>query len=130
MRTWMIETPMDRPPLHWINVEMPDYLPVTIYVDTTRQFSEQEIEEFMNSPSLFSEMMEIPVPKDLLFQWWCETWNYGETLKNPEAIKFGLSMETAKEDFWTWFHEESTADDTDTLYDWLCKHNYFWKRLK
>lgn len=127
MRTWMIETPVDCGLIHYVNVEMPGYLPVTIYADTTHQFSEGEIEEMMNGK--WGQMIEIPVPEDLLFQWFFETWNYAETLKDPEAVEFGLSMETAKEDFRTWFKEESTADDCDTLYDWLVKHNYCWKRL-
>ena len=127
MRNWIIETPMEQGVIRWIDVKMPGYLPVPVYADKTRQFSEEEIEEMMYSQ--WGQMIEIPVPEDLLFQWWFEEWNYGETLKDPEAIEFGLSMETAKSDFRIWFYEESTADDCDTLYDWLCKHNYFWKRL-
>ena len=85
------------------------YVPVTIYADTTRQYSEEEIEEMMNST--WGQMMEIPVPKDLLFQW------------------FNDHQPSTYEEFEHWFYEESTADDCDTLYDWLCEHGYFWKRL-
>lgn len=127
MRKWLIETPVDQGTIHYVDVKMPGYLPVTIYADTTRQFSEEEIDKMMRSQ--WGQMMEIPVPEDLLFQWFFEEWNYAETLKKPEAIEFGLSMETAKSDFATWFYQESTADDCDTLYDWLVSHNYCWKRL-
>lgn len=82
------------------------YLPVTIYADTTRQYSEEEIEEMMDK-ELWGQMIEIPVPEDLLKEWFDGT----------------------DEEFWRWFNDESTADDTDTLYDWLVAHNYTWKRL-
>ena len=113
-RTWMIVTEKHS---HFGDrdvVRMPDYLPVTIYADTTRQYSEEEIDEMMNDT--WGQMMEIPVPENLLFQWWCD-----DQYDNIETA--------TREEFEKWFYEESTADDCDTLYSWLCKHNYFWKRL-
>ena len=110
-RTWMKEQENAR---GGVDVYMPDYLPVTIYADTTRQYSEEEIDEMMNDT--WGQMMEIPVPENLLFQWWCD-----DQYDNIETA--------TREEFEKWFYEESTADDCDTLYSWLCKHNYFWKRL-
>ena len=118
-RTWMTETPRAR---GGVDIYMPDYLPVTIYADTTRQYSEEEIDEMMNDT--WGQMMEIPVPEDLLFQWWCDD-------QYDSKLYWGKhAWETAtREEFEKWFYEESTADDTDTLYAWLIAHNYFWKRL-
>ena len=105
MRTWMLVTEHNSHFGDRETVEMPDYLPVTIYADTTRQFSEDEIEEMQNST--WGQMIEIPVPEDLLKEWFDGT----------------------DEEFWQWFNEESTADDCDSLYGWLVAHNYTWKRL-
>ena len=109
MRTWMtVEKIGNR---EYVN--MPGYLPVTIYADTTNQYTDEEIEEMQNST--WGQMMEIPVPEDLLFRWWQDD-NYGNS--------------SSREDFNKWFYDESTADDCDTLYNWLVAHNYFWKRIK
>ena len=97
-------------------IDMPDYLPVTIYADTTKQYTEEEIEELQDSN--WGQMIEIPVPRGLLKQWWYECGNSEDGWD-----------ECTEHDFWKWFNEESTADDTDTLYDWLVAHNYCWKRL-
>lgn len=86
-------------------------LPVTIYADTTDQYTEEEIEEMQG---IFGQMIEIEVPEDLLFQWFVEQeWeDYSTDIK----------------DFYRWVYEESVADDADTLFDWLVAHGFHWKR--
>ena len=76
---------------------MKDYLPIAIYCDTTNQYT----------------MVEIPVPADLLEQWWREK----------------INRKGTDDDFTYWVFSESDCDMTIGLYDWLCEHNYFWKRL-
>ena len=90
---------------------------VTTYASDTDLFTEEEIDELVNSVGYYTEMIDIPVPYDLLFQWFC-TW----------AKDF--HYEPNKEDFERWLYLESTADDADGLYYWLKKHNYYWKRLE
>ena len=125
MRTWMTEKETER---GRIMVEMPDYLVVTIYADTVDQYTEEEIEELQNSP--WGQMIEIPVPADLLKQWWFDCLEFDRA--QPESAycmpEDGWSECTDK-DFWQWHNEESTADDCDSLYDWLVAHKYCWKRL-
>ncbi len=126
MRTWMIVTEKHSHFGDWDVVRMPDYLPVTIYKDTTDQYTEEEITEFIRSNLFFSEMVEIPVPNDLLKQWWYECLEFDrEQGDEPE----GGWAPVTDDDFLRWVWKESTADDTQNLYDWLCDHNYFWKRL-
>ena len=126
MRTWMtVEEKNGRE-----YVDMPDYLPVTIYADTTGLFTEQEIEEMETSSDLFSEMIEIPVPVDLLKQWWYDGLEFDREQGKLEGQKPEDGWgEVTDKDFWRWYEEESTADDTNTLYDWLVDHNYLWRRL-
>lgn len=118
MRTWMTET---ETPSGRIVIDMPGYLPVTIYADTTQQYTEEEIEELQDSS--WGQMMEIPVPEDLLFQWWIDD------LDSNELHWDKYKYESTYKEFKRWFNEESTADDCDTLYGWLKNHNYNWKRL-
>ena len=89
---------------------------VTMYASDTDLFTEDEIEEMVNSKEYYTEMIDVPVPKDLLFQWFCEWADGSGYQKNMD-------------DFMRWLCDESTADDADGLYYWLCAHNYFWKRL-
>ena len=125
-RTWMIVTENHAHFGDWDIVRMPDYLPVTIYKDTTDQYTEEEITEFIRSNLFFSEMVEIPVPNDLLKQWWYECLEFDrEQGDEPE----GGWAPVTDDDFLRWVWKESTADDTINLYDWLCDHGYFWKRL-
>ena len=105
-------------------VDMPDYLPVTIYADTTGQFTEEEIEQMQNSN--WGQMIEIPVPADLLKQWWDDCLEFDREYGDEPEDGWG---EVTDDDFWRWYKEESTADDCDSLYDWLVDHNYHWKRL-
>lgn len=109
----------------WDKIDMPDYLPVTIYADTTGQYSEEEIEE-MNG--VWGQMIEIPVPKELLIQWWFDCLEFDRDPEFNEEPDDGWP-ECTEEDFWRWFNDESTADDADSLYDWLVAYNYCWKRL-
>jgi len=107
-------------------VSMPDYLPVTIFADSTGQYTEDEC--------VNDNLVEIPVPNDLLYQWWIETC---ERFGPFEAEFMSDGQIPINEDgFKRWVWEESTAMDTewpccscDTLYDWLRDHNYYWKRL-
>ena len=101
---------------------------VTIYADTTDLFTEAEVEEMVNSPAYFTEMIDIPVPEDLLKQWWYDCIEFD---RNPDFVEEpeGGWAEATDDDFWKWFKEESTADDTDSLYNWLVAHNYYWRRV-
>jgi len=92
----------------WLEKE--NMMCVTIYADTTRQFTDEEIESLQNS--FWGQMLDIPVPKDLMWQWYKSN--------EPKATM---------DEFRTWFYEESTADDCDSLYDWLVAHGYQWKRF-
>ena len=98
--------------------------PVTIYKDTTGQYSDAEIE---NSQDMFSNMVEILVPEDLLWQWYmeCAEFDREQCLEMEPDDGWG---EITKEDMVRWVYEESTADDTTSLYDWLKKHGFNWKR--
>lgn len=97
-------------------MERNDMVCVTIYASDTDLFTEEEIDELVNSVEYYTEMIDIPVPRNLLFEWFCE-W----------AKMF--NYEPNYEDFEQWLYEDSTADDTDDLYYWLKRHNYYWKRL-
>jgi len=123
MRIWMLVTEHNSHFEDSETVEMPDYLPVTIYADTTGQYSEEEIEEMMER-DFWGQMIDIPVPEDLLFQWWLDDLDNNRLHLGKHAWQTG-----DYEEFQRWFHEESTADDTETLYHWLVAHNYNWKRL-
>ena len=105
---------------YWEDKE--NMLCVTIYADTTGQYTDEEIEAFESE--FWGQMLDIPVPEDLLFCWWMD-----DQINNK--VHWGThAWESADyEEFKRWFHEESTADDTDTLYKWLVAHNYYWKRL-
>lgn len=122
-RTWMTVTENHAHFGDWDTVRMPDYLPVTIFADSTGQYTEEEY--------CVDNLLEIPVPKDLLYQWWIEQWENGNKFY-AEFTGDGL-LPMDESGFLTWVWEESVADDTeldvDTLYDWLKRHNYFWKRL-
>ena len=97
---------------------------VTIYASNTDLFTEDEIDELVNSVEYYTEMIDIPVPKDLLFLWWMD-----EQMNNPQYWGKHAWMVTDHAEFDRWLYDESTADDTETLYYWLKKHNYCWKRL-
>ena len=87
------------------------YYPVSIYKDTTNQFSDEECDQ--------CNVVEIPVPKDLLFEWFME---------DPERRDFVAQFD-AQNYILMWVFEESTCDDTVNLYGWLMEHGYFWRRL-
>ena len=127
MRTWMTETNVNYGTFTRVLIDMPDYYPVSIYKDTTGQYTDEEID---NPCELFSNIVEIPVPKDLLLQWFTETWNYDKIdFNDPDVVWFGLTKDTVKEDLKTFVYEESDCDDTVALYSWLVAHGYQWKRL-
>lgn len=85
--------------------------PVSIYKDTTRQYTDDECD--------IDNCVEIPVPEDLLIQWFMDSncWNQKVSTEILEDLR-------------KWVYEESTCDETCDLYDWLCAHGYYWRRLK
>lgn len=85
--------------------------PVCIYKDATGQYTDYECD--------MDNCVEIPVPENLLIQWFTDKncWNQQ------------VSSEIL-EDLHRWVYEESTCDETCDLYNWLCAHGYYWKRLK
>ncbi len=97
---------------------------VTIYASDTDLFTEDEINEMVNSVEYYTEMIDIPVPEGLLFQWWLDDLDNNRLYWGKHAWQTG-----DYEEFQRWFREESTADDTETLYHWLVAHNYNWKRI-
>ena len=109
-RTWMKVTEHHVHFGEWDVVEMPDYYPISIYKDTTRQYIDEECDR--------DNCVEIPVPKDLIVQW----------LKDKSSWNQEVANEIL-EDLEKWIYSESTCDDTEDLYVWLTQHNYFWKRL-
>jgi len=99
-------------------------LPVTIYADTTGQYSEEELWQMEQYPS--GQMIDIPVPEDLLKQWWYDCLDFDrEQVPVPE----GGWPDVSDSDFYHWLRNEYTADDTQCLYDWLFDHVYHWHRL-
>ena len=120
MRTWMTMTPVQRGGLRSVWIDMEDYYPISIYKDTTGQYSDYECD--------CDNCVEIPVPKDLLIQWFHDTWNIEEAF--GKFGELGYNQEAFLRDVEVWVYEESTCDETEDLYYWLCQHGYFWKRLK
>lgn len=100
-------------------------LPVPIYADTTGQYTEDDLDAMEFLP--FGQVLEIPVPESLLKAWWyeCLQFDREESCQEPE----GGWPPVTDDDFYAWVFEESTADDCDSLYDWLTDHNYYWRRL-
>lgn len=98
------------------------YLCVPIYKDSTMQYTDEECDE--------DNCVEIPVPEDLLWQWWCECLEFDRSQPESEQWKpEGGWDEPTKDELLRWCNEESTCDDTIDLYEWLCDHGYYWKRL-
>ena len=110
----------------WDKIIMSDYLPVTIYADTTGQYSEEEIEKMQDE--FWGQMIDIPVPENLLKKWWYECLEFDREWGVGWMPEDGWP-EVSDDDFRHWLHAESTADDTNSLYDWLVAHNYTWKRI-
>lgn len=106
----------------WYTVIMPEYFPVSIYKDTTDQYTNGECDA--------DNCVEIPVPEDLLWQWWIECLEFDRSQPEAEAYKPEDGWdEPTRDDLIKWVYEESTCDDTQNLYCWLMQHNYYWKRL-
>ena len=106
----------------WDTVIMPEYFPVSIYKDSTGQYTDEECDE--------DNCVEIPVPRPLLWKWWLECLEFDRSQPESKAYepKDGWD-EPTWDDLSHWIYDESTCDDTYMLYEWLCNHNYFWKRL-
>lgn len=77
---------------------------VPVYADETGQYTDEECD--------FDNVVEIPVPQDMMLQFFAER---------------GNPMTEDKLNVWRW--EESTCDDTIGLINWLVAHNYTWKRI-
>jgi len=107
--------PEDR---YWDDVEK--MLPVGIWKDTTGQYSDEECDE--------DNMVTIPVPQDLLWQWYMENAEFDREQCADQEPEGGWA-EITIEDMLRWLWEEYTLDETDGLYYWLAQHNYYWKRL-
>ena len=103
---------------YWEDKE--NMLCVTIYTDTTGQYTDEEIDRWGN-------LLDIPVPEDLLWEWYkdCERFDREESCWVPD----GGYTDSTYEDFRKWYEEEYTADDVNSLYSWLVAHGYHWKRL-
>lgn len=111
-------------PGHAFNVDEFKMLPVTIYKDTTGQFTDEE----MDDPNdLMSDMVEILVPADALWKWWLECLEFDRE-QCPYDEPEGGWPEATKTDMLRWVYEESIADDAYSLYDWLVVHGYSWTK--
>lgn len=100
-------------------------LPVSIYKDSTGQYTDEEVYDPCDP---WSNIMEIPVPQDLLWKWYMECAEFDRE-QCPEYEPEGGWGEITVEDMLRWVWEESTCDETYGLYDWLIAHNYKWTRL-
>ncbi len=106
----------------WDTVIVPGYSPVPIYKDSTMQYTDEECDE--------DNVVEIPIPDVLLWKWWLECLEFDRS--QPEAKAYEPDDgwdEPTWDDLKHWIYEESTCDDTIMLYEWLCDHGYYWKRL-
>lgn len=106
----------------WDSVTMYGYFPVSVYKDSTMQYTDAECDE--------DNCVEIPVPEDLLWQWWCEGLEFDRS--QPESKQYEPEDgwdEPTRDDLVRWVYEESTCDDTIDLLEWLEDHGYYWKRL-
>ena len=99
---------------------MKKLLPVTIYADTTGQFTDEECDR--------DNTVEILVPRDLLYQWFVETCQndgpFFEEFTGTDPIP------VTERGFLKWVYAESTADDTVELYHWLNVHGFTWTRSR
>ena len=100
-------------------------LGVCVYADITGEYTKEEINDMMDHAPL-GQCIYIPVPYDLLFQWYMEQ----DDLRDYVRREYGKGIKSDEKEFEWWFFNESIADDCDSLYGWLVAHNYIWKRLK
>lgn len=105
---------------------MEKMLPVTVYADITGQYTDDEI-DLETCADLFGNTVEIPVPESLLKQWWYECLEFDR--EQACFVPEGGWPPVTDFDFYQWVYEESTADDTVSLIDWLSDHRYQWRRL-
>lgn len=78
---------------------------ICVYKDSTGMFTETECDQ--------DNTVDLQVPATLLFQYYIE-----------EVVE----QAATPDEFWYWLAEESTADDTVTLVDWLHRHDFFPRR--
>ena len=119
MRTWITKTPYSAYGVQCEHISMDGFFPISIYKDTTGQYTDEECDR--------NNCVEIPVPKNLVIQWFHDTWNIEAAF--GKFGELGYTEDEFLRDVYFWVYEESTCDETNDLYDWLCKHNYYWKRL-
>ena len=106
----------------WDTVDMPGYFPVSVYKDSTGQYTDAECDE--------DNVVEIPVPEYLLWQWWIECLEFDRSQPESKAYEPEDGWdEPTREDLFHWVYHESDCDATYMLYEWLVDHNYCWKRL-
>ena len=101
-------------------VTMFGYYPISVYKDTTGQYTDEECDE--------DNIVEIPVPADLLWQWWLECLEFDRDPRWNDEPEGGWD-EPTRDDLNRWVYKEYTCDDTYMLIDWLKEHNYIWKRI-
>lgn len=117
---WMFNWQWTYADKEWETVDMPGYFPVSVYKDSTGQYTDKECDD--------DNVVEIPVPENLLWQWWLECLEFDRDPRWNKEPDDGWG-EVTRDDLIRWVYHESTCDDTYMLYEWLCYHNYYWKRL-
>lgn len=111
---WMIQWTFKYGDETWDRVIMPGYYPVPFYKDITGMYTDEECDD--------DNCVEIPVPEDLLWEWFTTESNYSEDEDGEAAY-------LTRDDLVKWVYEESICDETIWLFEWLQDHKFFWKRL-
>lgn len=119
-KKWMISTVVWYGSEKRTLIDMPGMLPVSFYKDITGQYTDEECD--------LDNVVEIPVPEDLLLQWFRKEWHIDDSF-DRYSQEFGYTESDVKDDLKTWVYQESTCDDTIELFQWLEDHGYTWKRI-
>lgn len=88
-------------------MEKEKLIPVCVYADTTGLYTDEECD--------FDNLCYIDFPEDIVLDWFIQG-------KINDNIDRDL-------DFWTWYNDEYTADDTDGLYLFAEAFGFHGKRL-
>lgn len=88
-------------------MEKENLIPVTVYCDSTGLYTEEECNE--------NNLCDIYFPEDIVYEWFIQN-------QINRDIDYDL-------DFWTWYNDEYTADDTDGLYLFAECEGFYGKRL-
>lgn len=89
---------------------MKNLIPVTVYCDSTDLYTEEEI--------MRENLCELLFPKEIVKEW---VW----LTAPPGEIERLSGNENGYDWFDQWYYEESTADDTDGLYDFAISQYEF-----